>query len=175
MVPIFLVGFMGCGKTTIGGAVAERLGVPFIDLDEKISERLGVSIAEAFARHGEAAFRAAETAALEHVAADQPGVVATGGGCFCSERNRQVIEAAGGRSVYLEVPWPKIAERLGASDPERPLFADQAGARELFEQRAPIYQLAAVTVRLSGCEGPGEAVARVLDALQRVPEAECAT
>jgi len=172
MVSIFLVGFMGCGKTTVGGAMAERLGVEFIDLDNKISERLGVSIAEAFARHGESSFRAAETAALERVA-EQTGVVATGGGCFCSEHNRQVIRTAGGRSVYLEVPWTTIAERLGEADPERPLFEDQEAAHDLYRRRAPIYRLAAVTVPLSGREAPAEAADLVLEALGS--EAECAT
>ena len=98
---IFLVGFMGAGKSSIGAAVADRLGSRFVDLDQEISRRLGAPIANVFADRGEATFRAAESDELARVAGLADVVVATGGGAFCEPANRELIHGSGGISVFL--------------------------------------------------------------------------
>jgi shikimate kinase len=166
---IFLVGFMGCGKSTIGSAMAEKLGVSFIDLDQLLVERFGTSIEEVFARHGEDRFRQEETALLTQVAEEQAdAVVATGGGCFCSAVNRGIIESAGGQSVFLEVPWTVIERRLPGDNRDRPKFGDAEAARELYRQREPLYRMATAAVSLNGEEPPAAAVRLALDALAEV-------
>jgi shikimate kinase len=167
---IFLVGFMGCGKSTIGSAMAEQIGASFIDLDQLIVERVGISIEEVFVRYGEDRFRREETAVLTEVAERPDAVVATGGGCFCSAVNRGIIESAGGQSVFLEVPWPVIESRLPGDNRDRPKFGNTDAARELYRQREPLYRMATAAVSLTGDEPPADAARLALDALA---EAEC--
>ena len=78
--PVLLIGMMGCGKSTVGRLLAERMRLPLIDLDEEIARAAGKTIPEIFAQEGEAGFRARETAALERALAREAGVIATGGG-----------------------------------------------------------------------------------------------
>jgi shikimate kinase len=163
---------MGAGKSSIGAALAERLDLPFIDLDEEISRRLGTPIPAIFADHGETAFRAAERDELARLARLEDAVVATGGGAFCDPLNRELMHGAGGVSVFLDLPWSLLRERLARDHSERPLYGDTDQARELYHQRLPEYQRALVQVPLNGSESPSEAAARVVDALQEAP---CAT
>jgi shikimate kinase len=172
MTRIFLVGFMGAGKSSIGAALADRLGLRFIDLDAEISERLGAPIADIFADDGEAAFRVAERTELTRLAKLEAVIVATGGGAFCDPVNRELIHGAGGVSVFLDLPWSLLGERLARDHSERPLYGDTERARALYEERLPAYRSALVHVPLDGSESPSEAAARVLDALQEAP---CAT
>jgi shikimate kinase len=166
---IFLVGFMGSGKSTIGSAMAEQIGASFVDLDQLLVERFGTSIEEVFARHGENLFRREETAMLTQVAEQQAdAVVATGGGCFCSAVNRGIIASAGGESVFLEVPWPVIERRLPGDNRDRPKFGNADAARELYRQREPLYRMATAAVSLSGDESPADAAQIALDALAEV-------
>jgi len=169
---VFLVGFMGAGKSSIGAAVAARLGSCFIDLDQEISGRLGAPIVELFADHGEAAFRVAEHEELARVAGLDNVVVATGGGTFCDPTNRDLIHRSGAVSVYLDLPWQALLERLDADNSERPMYDDADQARRLFEERLPEYLRAMVRVPLDGDERPPEVAERVIAALQEVP---CAT
>jgi shikimate kinase/3-dehydroquinate synthase len=169
---IFLVGFMGAGKSSIGTAVAARLGSRFIDLDEEISARLGAPIADVFADRGEATFRAAEHDELARISGLEDVVVATGGGAFCNPVNRDLIHRSGAVSVFLDLPWPKLAERLAGDNSERPMYDDADQARRLFDQRMPEYRRAMVRVPLDGTESSAEAAERVVDALQEAP---CAT
>jgi shikimate kinase len=170
---IFLVGFMGAGKSRVGEALAQLLSSRFVDLDERLCRRFGVAIPEIFAHHGEAVFRASETEELAAVAATEHDVVvATGGGAFCSEGNRRLIEAAGATSIYLDLPWEALRRRLGAAHAGRPLYGSEAAARRLWEARQPAYRCADLIVELAGDEEPGEAAAMVAGALR---EASCAT
>ncbi len=169
---IFLVGFMGAGKSSVGGALAQLLSSRFVDLDERLCRRFGASIPEVFARHGEAAFRAAETEELAAAAALDGVVVAAGGGAFVSAANRRLIEASGATSVYLDLPWEALRRRLEADHDGRPLYGGGAAARLLWEERQDAYRRADVTVELSGRETPDEAAAMVAGALR---EASCAT
>jgi shikimate kinase len=153
--------------------MAEMRGAPFIDLDELLVDRFGMKIEEVFATHGEPAFRREETATLEEVAGHKnEAVVATGGGCFCRAENRDIIAAAGGRTVFLEVPWQVIEERLPGDNRERPKFGSAAAAQQLYLEREPFYRMATATVSLSGDEPPAAVARMALDALAEV---ECAS
>jgi shikimate kinase len=169
---IFLVGFMGAGKSSAGAELAARLACDFIDLDNRLIERFGAPISEVFKLHGEEAFRAAETEELARCAVLDEVVVATGGGAFCDAGNRELIHAAGGVSVFLDLPWEALAERLSTDSTDRPLYGDAEGARRLFVSRLPLYRHATLRIELSGSELPDAVADRVVEALE---EARCAT
>ncbi len=169
---LYLVGFMGAGKTEVGRALAERLGYRFVDLDAMVEERLGVSVQQVFADLGEAAFRRAETAALRSTVALDRVVVATGGGAFCSAENRDIVRRGQGVSVYLDLPWEVLEARLPGPSPERPKLGRPEENRRLFEERRPHYAAATIIVRLSGEETPA-AMAEMVD--RALVETTCAT
>ena len=142
---IFLVGFMGSGKSTVGRALAEELGWRFADLDEDIEKREGMSISQIFDTRGEAEFRQAETAALRErvrsVERGQPCVIALGGGAFLSEENREMV-SNNGVSVWLDCPFSTVERRLAGQHVEtnhRPLARDPEKLRELFAVRRTGY------------------------------------
>lgn len=139
--PIFLIGFMAAGKTTMGRLLAERLDWAFVDLDKVIEDRAGKTIADIFAAEGETGFRKRETTALREVAERRKAVVATGGGAPCSEENIEVMLAAG-RVFWLDVPAAAAVERAGKAS-GRPLLDGAtdpvAAARKLLSARAPFY------------------------------------
>ena len=166
---IFLVGFMSAGKSSIGAALADRLGLRFIDLDGEISQRLGAPIPDIFARFGEAAFRAAESNELDRCAELDDLVVATGGGAFSSDANRELIHRSGGVSVFLDLPWAVLRQRLTRDHAERPKFEDTNQARLLFEERLPHYRCALVRISIAGDEDPDEIARRVAARLREAP------
>ncbi|MEP6994010.1 MAG: thiamine phosphate synthase [Acidobacteriota bacterium] len=161
---IFLVGFMGCGKTAIGLRVAERLALPFVDLDREIERSSGKTVRVLFEESGEAAFRSRESAYLQGTASLPAAVVATGGGCFAQDVNRRAIQGLG-ISVFLDVPLTTVHTRL-AGKTDRPLFRSPEQLEQLFLERAPFYRMASVHVGLSGAETIEEASDRVLVALE---------
>ena len=169
---VFLVGFMGAGKTSVGEVLAARLDFEFVDLDRRLNERFDASTSEIFAQHGEAVFRAAESDELTRCAAESDVVVATGGGAFCSEENRQIIHASGGLSVFLDLPWEALGARLAGDHGGRPKYGDAAEARRLFESRLPDYRRAMRVVGLAGSESAAAAADLVLAVLEEAP---CAT
>ena len=166
---IFLVGFMGAGKSSIGALLADRLSLRFIDLDGEISRRLDASIPEIFTRFGVATFRSAESDQLERSTELEDVVVATGGGAFCNEANREVIHRSGGVSVFLDLPWAVLRQRLARDHSDRPMFDDANQARLLFEERLPHYRCALVRVPLAGEEDPEEVAERVVATLGEAP------
>ena len=93
--PVLLIGMMGCGKSTVGRLLAERMRLPLIDLDEEIARAAGKTIPEIFAQEGEAGFRARETAALERALAREDGVIATGGGIVTRAENIRMMREKG--------------------------------------------------------------------------------
>ncbi len=169
MAGIFLIGFMGSGKSSLGKRLSERLDRPFVDLDECLVDRFGASISRVFSEHGEEAFRLAEREELSRVVALDNVVVATGGGAFCSPENRELIEASGAISVFLDLPWGVLCDRLQRGGNDRPLFVDSEQARALFEARLPQYRMATVVVDLDGRETVAEVVERVAGAVQEAP------
>ena len=144
---VVIVGFMGCGKTTVAQALARRLACEMIDLDSFITNREGRSPAEIIQEDGEAAFRMIETHALQH-ALEQNGarVIALGGGAWIIEANRALVEKYDCLSVWLDAPFELCWQRITASGTNRPLAPDWEGARKLFETRGPLYGLAQVRI-----------------------------
>ena len=140
---IVIVGFMGCGKTTVAEALARQLGCNAIDLDSFITEREGRSPAEIIAEDGEAAFREVETRALGQVLDDDGAhVIALGGGTWTIETNRARVVLHDCLSVWLDAPFELCWERIMASGTVRPLAPDRATAKELYEERRASYSLA---------------------------------
>jgi len=164
----FLVGFMGAGKTAVGQELARILGHRFVDLDETLIARFGTTIRDVFERHGEAVFRHEESLVLERIASSPRSVVATGGGTFCSVHNRHVIHIHGGYSVFLDVPWPVILDRLPGKNLDRPKFGDPDQAKRLFESRRTAYLLADACLTLSGDEPPEQIAQQIASLLPEV-------
>lgn len=162
---LFLVGFMGSGKSTVGSLLAEALKRPFIDLDRTIVERTGRSIAEIFREHGESRFREMEREALLEAISGDSSVIALGGGVFCDSGNRAEMARAG-RSIWLDVPFEILCDRI-ESDTSRPLAGTMEQLRGLFETRLADYHKADVRVEC-GKQGPGEIVELVLEKLRLV-------
>ncbi|NNF52849.1 MAG: bifunctional shikimate kinase/3-dehydroquinate synthase [Acidimicrobiales bacterium] len=145
MQSVVLVGLMGSGKSTVGRALAVRTGVPFLDLDQVIVQRAGLTIPELFAAEGEDGFRVRETAALKDALfQDGPTVVATGGGVVTTESNRDALRRGNATVVYLEASPMELSARLG-KDPDRPLLGDDplGSLTELLEERADLYEAVA--------------------------------
>ncbi|MDX1389364.1 MAG: shikimate kinase, partial [Acidobacteriota bacterium] len=166
--PIFLVGFMGTGKTSVGAALARARGFDLVDTDASIEASEGRTIARLFSESGEEHFRRAERVMLEKVASRKRIVVATGGGVFLAASNRRLIRAAG-PSVWLDVSLAVIRDRLGAGT-ARPLWTpdDAVGLRAMFERRRAVYALA--DHRVDGaCGTPREVADAVVSQLDRIP------
>jgi shikimate kinase len=161
---IYLVGFMASGKTSVGRRLAERLGLPFVDLDAEIERASGKTIRALFEESGEPAFREREAAFLAGTESLPAAVVATGGGSFALEGNRWTI-ARLGTSVLLEVSLDTVRGRL-AGKTDRPLFQTVEQLAGLFAERAPFYRMADVRVDLNGAETVEETADRVLTALE---------
>lgn len=149
MKPVFLIGYMGCGKTTLGEVLARQMGLPFIDLDEYIERKQGATIVEIFDKMGEKRFRELETAALCDVAAMCDVIVGCGGGTPCHGDNMALMNEAG-TTVWLTTSLERITARLLLPEQKvkRPKFAnlpDEAFLplvkREL-EARTPYYSQA---------------------------------
>jgi shikimate kinase len=156
----FLTGFMGAGKTSVGAALARRLGCAFHDLDALIVARAGKSVAQIFAAEGEGGFRRRESDALAGLLAElgsAPAVVALGGGTLLDARNAEAVRRTGGVVIALEAPVEVLYERTEAARGTRPLAADEAQFRKLYEARRPLY-LAADVVVASG-DADADAVA----------------
>ena len=158
---IYLVGFMGAGKTTIGRELAQRLDVPFFDLDELVESSENMSVKEIFAQYGEPHFRRRERDILRTTRYLEHGVIATGGGTFTFEDNIQFIKSEG-FSVYLSAPYALLRTRVGEKAAERPLFRDDRAAHELFTSRIRFYRMSDVILEIREEETPAEIVERLM-------------
>lgn len=141
---IFFVGLPGSGKTTIGRQLARRLGVPFVDSDHVIEQRLGCSIREFFAREGEDSFRDVEQQVLDELSAEHDGVISTGGGAVLRETNRRHLHDRG-QVIYLR-STPEDVFRRVRHDSARPLLQVDdplQRLRDLYASRDPLYREAA--------------------------------
>jgi shikimate kinase len=139
---IYLVGFMGAGKTTVARALAKRLGWEAVDVDETVERREHLPVSEIFATRGELYFRTVEREVLFEQIGRPHLVVATGGGTFADAQNRAAINADG-VSVWLDVPLERLIGRVPA-DGRRPLAADRAGFERLYHVRRTAYMQAHV-------------------------------
>ena len=146
---IVLVGMMGGGKSSVGRRLATRLNVPFADADVEIEKAAGMTIAEIFARHGEAYFRSGEARVIARLLEGGPQVLATGGGAFMNPDTRQAIKARG-VSIWLKADLDVLLRRINKRRNERPLLqtADPGDTlRTLLIEREPTYALADLTVQ----------------------------
>lgn len=158
---VYLTGFMGSGKTAVGRNLAERLGARFLDLDEEVERRAGMTVREIFELHGEPAFRQLEQEALLATGEAPDLVVATGGGTVAIEANARWIRA-NGISVWLNPAFATIVSRIGGlGKRDRPLFRDEVQALALYRERLPAYRRADLTVDVGPGEQPEEIAARI--------------
>jgi shikimate kinase len=150
---IFLVGFMGAGKSSVGAALSRNLGWPFEDLDERIEAQEGRSIEQIFQQSGETEFRRKEHVALRSLIRELGSshkVVAVGGGAFAQENNAELLEAAGFRVIFLDAPVEELFRRCQEQQLNRPLRRDLDEFRRLYDARRPCYMKAAVRIETSG-------------------------
>lgn len=144
---IFLVGFMGAGKSTVGKILADKTGYTFLDADKVIEEQAGTTITQIFAEHGEQYFRDLESESLEELAGNSNQVIATGGGVVQRDRNWQAIKE-NGVSIYLKASVETIWDRI-KDDTSRPLLQVEnpiETARELLNKRTEMYERADMVV-----------------------------
>ena len=148
--PIFLLGFMGVGKTSIGKRLANSLDVPFVDTDELLEKQLGMSITDYFSIHEEQSFRAAEKELVENYNFDS-AVVATGGGLPCFNKNMEVMNN-NGITIFLDRPAKELQQRLMNAKIQRPLIKDLSDNELLafiegkLKKRLPFYKKAKITL-----------------------------
>lgn len=142
MTAVVLVGVPGAGKSTVGKALAERLGEPFTDIDELVEQRAGKAISQIFIDDGEPAFRALEAAAIADVLSESCGVVALGGGALGNEDTRARV--AGHTVVWLKANLATAVDRVGLNQ-NRPLLLGNVRGQlsDLMSKREPIYEAAA--------------------------------
>lgn len=140
--PLFLIGMMGCGKSTMAAQLSRLTGAPRLDLDEEIERREGRSIPEIFAADGDAGFRLCETAALRAVCAGVPHIVATGGGIVTRQENIDLMRAHG-TVIWLCRPLEDMIRDV-RQDTRPNLAGDKAERmRTLFAAREALYRRAA--------------------------------
>jgi shikimate kinase len=147
---IYLVGFMGAGKSTVAKALAKRLDWRVEDIDERIEARERRDIPSIFRQHGEPYFRAVERQILIELIPLRGTVVATGGGTFADPGNQELM-MRDGLVIWLDVPLPTVLERVPL-DGRRPLAADRGALEALYNQRLAAYRLA--PVRVDASRGP---------------------
>jgi shikimate kinase len=162
---VYLVGFMGAGKTSVGRALAAQLGWSFVDLDMEIERSQKMPVRDIFLKSGEAHFRQLEHEHLTRLSERPRVVIALGGGASVDPENRRVIDSTG-TSVWLNVPFDTASRRV-SMDGTRPLFKDLEHAERLFETRLPIYKLARIHV-LADNRPPAEIAGEVAMRLQEL-------
>jgi shikimate kinase len=171
MTPIFLIGYMGSGKTTLGRALAKEMKFDFIDLDIYIETRYCRSVRDIFAERGEDGFREIERNMLHEIADFENVIVACGGGTPCHFDNMDVM-LSHGTTVFLSVPIPRLVQRLclPGSRMKRPLVADKTDSEmaeyisKALEERLPYYNRAKITFdgsKLETASQIGESIAKL--------------
>ena len=164
---VVLVGLMGAGKSTVGRRLADRLGVRFVDSDSEIETAADMTIPEIFERFDEQYFRDGERRVIARLLADEPCVLATGGGAFLSSENRKMIGESG-VSVWikadLETLWDRVKDKtsrplLNGDDPKGVLT-------KLLEARYPLYGTADIVVNSAAGDPHEVVVAAIIEALE---------
>lgn len=154
---VYLVGMPGSGKSSVGRALARRVGWPFVDLDADVEAAAGKPVSEIFERDGEPRFRALEREALERVAAEGPAVVACGGGVVLDPANRRLLQDSG-TVVLLSVPVERLRARIRPGS--RPLVGEPEDVERLLAERDPLYR--EVADRVIDATAPAARVATLI-------------
>jgi shikimate kinase len=160
---VYLVGMPGAGKSTVGRELSGRLGVPFVDLDERIERDEGATVAEIFRRDGEVVFRALEAATLVDASVEDPSVVACGGGVVLEPANRITLRNTG-VVVFLHAPLELLRARIRPAA-ERPLIQQDGDLERLLAEREPLYREFAAHV-VDGSGSPGEVADAIVEELR---------
>jgi shikimate kinase len=155
---VFLVGFMGAGKTSVGRALGQRLNWLFEDLDDRVERNEGCAIADIFRDSGEPQFRRAERAALQQVLEELDGgvarIVALGGGAFVKQGNAGLLRASGVPVIFLDAPveelWRRCCEQAGEMQRERPLLRTFEQFCALYRSRRRGYLRARLKIQTGG-------------------------
>lgn len=173
---IFLIGYMGAGKTTLGRSLAQEMGLEFIDLDNFIESRQHKTVKEIFAEVGEQGFRRLERAALEEVSQFENVVISLGGGTPCFFDNMEVVNRSG-VSVYLKPSEEVLLMRLIKGKHKRPLLADKSDdeilqvIREQLAWREPYYLKANIVFEASHLENKADIGQSAQRLIEQLPEA----
>ena len=164
---IYLLGFMGSGKTTHGRTIARMMGYDFVDMDRWIEETTGMTVPEIFNTHGEQFFREQEHSAIAELSKRERVVIATGGGAPCHGNNMALMKDSG-LTIYLQLSPEALLSRLKVSKNKRPLLEGKSEQEmrqtieEMLGQREPFYNSADMII--DGLERVNE---RVVNAIQR--------
>lgn len=165
----YLIGYRGCGKSTVGRGLAQRLALSAVDTDDLIESASGLSIRDIFAAEGESGFRDREAAVIAEVAARMvPMVVSLGGGAVLRPANRDLL-ATTGQCIWLQASAEQLYRRICgdvASSDRRPQLSDRGGFEEVAEllaAREPLYRELAGKIVQTGDKTPDEVVAEIVD------------
>ena len=156
---LYIVGFMGAGKTTVAAALGGRIGWRAEDIDERIEARERRSVSAIFVQEGEGYFRQAERQVLRELLPERNVIVATGGGTFADPDNRAMM-LSDGAVAWLDLPFSRLVERI-PPDGRRPLAADLIQLEQLYLRRCPAY--AEAHVRIDAEKPVDEVVERLLE------------
>ncbi len=167
--PVYLVGYMGTGKTTVAKAFEKATGIKAIDTDEEVVHTGGITIEDVFFRHGEQGFRNRETAQLKLASEGEPVIVACGGGVILREENIQILNDTG--TVILLTAEPQTAhDRLAQVEYyERPLLKDHQSVgyiEQHMKEREPAYQEVADFTVVTDGKTPEEIVEEIIEILK---------
>lgn len=165
--PVFFIGFMGAGKTSVSRKLARMCGMAAVDMDTYLERREGKKVKEIFAEAGEESFRAVETDVLRELAAGEPRLISCGGGVITREENRAVLANSAYFVVYLQVTADEAAGRISDTG-TRPLFNNLEAARARCEERLLLYEsVADATVNTHG-----KTIAHIAHEVRKILEQE---
>jgi shikimate kinase len=171
---IVLTGFMGAGKSTVAASLARQLNCPLVDLDEMISEREKRSVPSLIREDGEAQFREVETSVLrEALERKEAAVIALGGGAWTLARNRSLILEHDCITVWLDASFELCWMRMTrAQQHDRPLKSNRRRTRQLYDERRPLYQLAALRVDVNADRSAAKVAAEIITRLQDIAQSK---
>lgn len=164
---VVMVGMMGAGKTAVGRALAQRLGVPFLDSDTEIEAAANLTIPEIFARDGEAFFRQKEAQVISRLLTGPPAILSTGGGAYLAEDNRRQITAQG-IAIWIEADLELLWQRVRHKN-TRPLLRTpdpRATLQQIFDTRQDVYALADLRVQADAAYSIEDMVDQVIAKLR---------